>query len=456
MQLTIETTLTVGEGTFPQAVHAMDNKFHVFYLAEDDTVHRYIADPVKGIYTGLTFTESGRASPDVDVSHPSLKRVAHYGAYGFWSANDDHRFVMFMFPTDISKTFVDGSTQSSIGSEVSSFSCDLLNIRGELLNRYRALVTPGTKLEVGFSIGNTDEVSLGVFYVDASSISYPDGKLSVSARNAIGKLLKEQTFDEDCEINEGSVHDNLEYILQLAEVENYFVGDPGTDEELYFDPDTTLLEGIQYAITNLAGWQIRETANGVVGVAHRDDVRFDARGVYDFARDRTCWTYNVDFDDANAASRVCVWSKQTAADPIYAYKQVAFNRWWEQPPHRTKYVQTIDDATQAECEAMAEELAESLGDSGRMETFAGIFTPQLVLGDEVKISDGSGSLESIGTVTDLTHNFGKGGFYTSFTVDSGGRRYRLTLKDLISDAAVAPQLFKGVQAVIEDGDGEEY
>lgn len=58
-------------------------------------------------------------------------------------------------------------------------------------------------------------------------MSYPDEKVSVSARNAIGKLLKEQTFDENTTFEAGALIDNMTAIMELAGVEDYFVGDSG-------------------------------------------------------------------------------------------------------------------------------------------------------------------------------------------------------------------------------------
>ena len=87
------------------------------------------------------------------VSYPSIKRVAHYGAYGFWSAEGDHRFVMYMLPADISNSFVDGSIKE-LGSEVSQMSCTLLNIKGAMLNRYRApWLPPAQRWNCTFPLG---------------------------------------------------------------------------------------------------------------------------------------------------------------------------------------------------------------------------------------------------------------------------------------------------------------
>lgn len=441
MTLTFEYNMNIGQGLHPQAIHSYDNLLRVFYLGSDEVIRALNADPVLGLYDDLTFTEKGRASPDENISFPSLKRVAHYGGYGFWSAEGDHRFVMFMMPTDISKALVDGSITFGTGSEVSSLSCNLLNIRGELLNRFRALVTPGTKMEVYFSLGDSDEIPLGIFFIDRANVAFPDEKVSVSARNAIGKLLKEQTFNEDNTFEAGALIDNMTSILQLAEVEDFFVGDAGKAWKLRFEPDVTILDGLKRVISLLPDWKVDETQSGRVGVAASTDPRFDQPGVYTFERDKTCWSYSVEYDDSDAASRVCV----TCGEPsLRVYATVPQSKWWVQPSHRTLFVTAADGATEAEATAMANELAETLAISGRLESFVGVFTPQLTLGDEAHIIDEKGEEQLVGTVTDVTHNFGKGGFYTSFTVDSGGRKAKARLSDLIGKASDTPNT-KGVE-----------
>ena len=77
--------------------------------------------------------------------------------------------------------------------------------------------------------------------------------------------------------------------------------------------------------------------------------------------------------------------------------------------------------------------------SGRQESFVGIFTPQLTIGDEVQLITGT-KTEIIGTVVDVSHSFGRDGFYTAFTVDSGGRKGKARLSDLIGKASEKPNL----------------
>ena len=447
MILSFDQVLDCGDGRFPQCVHDPYGNLRIIYLTQENLVHCREAVPELGIYDDLVFKEMGQISPDTVVSYPSIKKVAHHGAFGFWSSAGDHKFVIYMMPTDTSKAFLDGSASFSATSEVSSLSASFINVHGLLLNKYRALVTPGTKIEIYFSIGGSDETTLGVFYVDRASISYPECNLTISARNAVGKLLKEQTFDEHTVFDEGSLHDNVSAILEYAGIEDYFVGDASTGEKLEFDPDTTLQEGINYAITLASNWKLGETLDGRVGVANKNDSRFDPPSVYTFERDHTCWSYSIEFDDSDAASRVCVYSKGANEDDpvVRAYVNVTFNKWWAQPTHRTTHVKTVNGATLAQVTQLAETIAEALSVSGRVESFAGIFTPQLTIGDEVRLIDEHGAIETIGAVTDIKHSFGKSGFFTTFSADSGGKKGRTTLKDLINTVASYPEAFTGHQ-----------
>ena len=75
--------------------------------------------------------------------------------------------------------------------------------------------------------------------------------------------------------------------------------------------------------------------------------------------------------------------------------------------------------------------SESLQYVGKIESFTGPFRPQFILGDEAVIIDSDGST-SLGLITEITHRFGKEGFYTDFTVDSGGKLGKGRLSDYIS------------------------
>jgi hypothetical protein len=426
--MTFEYTQSLGTGRSPGMIHMMDNSLRLIYLNDNGSVLGKVAVPELGLYENLTFEALGRVSPDQGVSRPSLKKVAHYGAYGFWSSDGDHKFIMYMLPTDISNTLYDGTSTYSIGCDVSQFTASFINQQQKLLNRYHSLVTPNTRLDIFYSIGG-QELALGQFYIDRATCNYPDNKISISARNNIGKLLKEQYFDEDCIFENATLQDNLAEIISLSEIEQFFVSDSTKTWKLKFEPQMTLLDGIKQILLLLPQWKIEETLDGTVGIGPYTDSRFEQPSVYTFYRDKTCFSYQVEYDDSDSVSRVCVTCKEPAN---ILYASVPYPVWWVPPAKRTMYVEVADGTNIAEMQEIATDLALSVSISGRMESFVGIFTPHLILGDEVRMVDTKGKKETIGTVTSVTHHVGRSGFSTEFTVDSGGRKKKARLSDYIA------------------------
>ena len=60
-----------------------------------------------------------------------------------------------------------------------------------------SLLSPGAKVVFKFSAGDSEEYELGTFYVDRSNFTLTSETASVDGRNAIGKVLKEQTLDKN-------------------------------------------------------------------------------------------------------------------------------------------------------------------------------------------------------------------------------------------------------------------
>lgn len=115
---------------------------------------------------------------------------------------------------------------------------------------------------------------------------------------------------------------------------------------------------------------------------------------------------------------------------IQIYEDVASFSGWNLQSNKTLFVQVAEGTSTANAQAIATELAGRLESVGKVETFTGPFRPQLLVGDGATIMDSEGNTE-LGLITEITHNFGKSGFTTNFTVDSGGRLGRGRLSDYI-------------------------
>ena len=417
-----------GNGHYPSAVHMMDNGFRIFYVNDTGIVRGLECFPSLGLYDNLAWRERGRMSPDTTVSHVKLKKIAHHGAYGFWSAMGDHRCVMYMLSTDVSKYFEKGTLNITKDSAVSSGSFTLQNVKQLLLTRDRSVLAPNAYISLHFSMGSSAETPLGKWYIDKVTAKTPGGDVTVSARNGIGKYLKEQSFDEHTTWTEGGFTDNIKGILEYAGVEEFFVGDVFKDWQLQYEPDSTLLKGIEDLVKLFPFWKVGETLDGVIGVARYDDARFDQPSVYRFVLNKNCWKQTTEYTDEQTYSRLCIYCKEPETRLYY---DLPYHRLWPMPLHRTLFAKVPDGTDAATMQTYAQSLMDGIAESGRTETFAGRFTPQMVIGDQIELQNGV-DVEVVGTVTTVRHTLGKSGFYTEFTVDSGGRKGRLTLSDYVS------------------------
>jgi hypothetical protein len=428
LQLTFEYLRDLGDGFSPQVLHRMDNALEILYITQAGAIQTLETFPAYGIYETLEFTQKGRVSTDRDIQYPALKKMAHYGGFGFWSADGDHKFVMYMLPTDISHTLENGQVSYAKDSAVSQLSLSLMNLEQALLGRHRSIISPGTALEIYARWGMTDELQIGRFYIDRVSIGYPDQGISITARNSIGKRLKEQTFNQNTAFEEPTLRENLAAILTLAGVEDFFVADPQKDWKLTFDRELSLLDGISRVVGLLPQWQISENTDGTVGIGPVTDHRFEQPGTYVFERDKTCWSYGVEYDDAQTVCKLCVHCNQPAQT---IWRDLAPPRWWLVPPGKALFVAVPDGTSSAGMDGILDQLEAAVSVAGRIESFAGIFTPHLLIGDAVLLVESDESTRAIGTVTAVRHGFGKDGFYTEFTADSAGRTGKPFLKDLV-------------------------
>jgi len=93
---------------------------------------------------------------------------------------------------------------------------------------------------------------------------------------------------------------------------------------------------------------------------------------------------------------------------------------WSLGAHKTKHVKAADGLTQAELQAYAEQLRDELQYIGQGETFDGPMRPWLLVGDIASVTYDGETSEDLGLINSITHTFGASGFFTSFTIDSGG------------------------------------
>ena len=295
--------------------------------------------------------------------------------------------------------------------------------------------SPQSIVNLVFQAGDSAEYPMGKFYVDRMQYNVNTESMRIDARNSIGKYLKDQTFDERNSYEVTKVSDMLEAILSGAGLSDYYVQPNNTLLGMEFAPNKNMLEGIEEVVQYIENWQIREEVSGRVVIADKTNPEFTQPSRYTFRRDRDIFSRDVSADDRSVYARVCV---HTSDFSVKVYRPVNTNLGWNAPANKTLYQTVPDGTTSYEAAEIAVKLAESMANSGAIETFVCAFRPQIIPGDEAEILEEDESATMLGIITQVKHSFGTGGFFTEIVVDSGGRIGKPRLKEIIGTLAPPP------------------
>ena len=287
---------------------------------------------------------------------------------------------------------------------------------------------PGTRIKLQFRVGDSVPYPMGAYFVDRNDSQTGAATIKINGRNAIGKYLRDQSLDEKYEFAPGVPLARFSDMLTAAGMVKFVVATGGNfADEMVLTPDKTYLDAINEMLKLLPGWVIVENQSGTVIIAPTDDVNMEQPGTHLFYRHRDLFSVAVTKDDWKVYTRVCA---HTADFSLKAYRSVLSSLTWSPPAPKTYYGPVPDEVTEAEAGAYADYLAELCRDSGEVEEFVGPFRPQVMPGDTAEIAEEIGS-RKVGTVTTVIHRFGKQGFLTLLTVDSGGRVAKARFSDFL-------------------------
>ena len=450
MQLTFETTRNLGAGSQPSAIHTSDNYVQVFHVTTGQ-IHVMSAETPLGTW-GEIVGSPHLAARDEDVQWLKLKYLSGVNIWATWqnlalpedrdymAGYDRHRVAVFRLFQNVSKYLSSGSLEFSQTNPVAQLILELQNPSQAISGESDAIVAPGAQVNLYLRMGDSSRYSLGRYYVDRNQMSVTNGTTNVEGRNTIGKLLKDQTFDEtnsypynDFEVVLGNIMDN-------AGVYQREIYDSANSIGMTFPADMSILDGVQTLMNavsdgTLGGWAIKEQMDGTVVLGPLEWTGHDQPGSYTFTRGTDIFSREVTRDDADAYSRVRVY---TTTQEVYRTVTGRFPL----PTKKTLHVELPEGTLLADMEDQADALAERLSQVGVVETFTGPIRPHIQPGDEAIITDGGSQL--LGLITTVRHSFGERGFSTEFTVDSGGVIGRAQIQDFITKIAGKQPTASGV------------
>lgn len=385
MQLQFDHVQHIASGHNPAAWHSPDQIVQVYYTDAGGRIQAVDTETEYGMFEDRTFSLPHLAAPDTGAQHLKIAYLPRMNLWANWLTGDTHRQAVFLLKQETNKYLVDGSLSFRADDPGVSLSLTLENPQGIIAAEDATEAPPGTRISVFFQSGSSGRYPLGIYYLDRISTKTGDPLVQLSARNATGKLLKDQTFDEDRTFD-GRTDTVLADILDAASMINYRI-EPNTDQiTAEFPPNMSYFDGIMAILSTIPDWQMREDVSGTIVIGSSGFVF--SPGNYTFSRGHDCFSREVVRDDRETYSRVCVHDREFT---VMAFRDVTFPEGWNLPRHKTLYVEAPEGTTQAKANTLATHLATRLGHVGVMETFNSPFRPHLQPGDQATITEGNKS-----------------------------------------------------------------
>ena len=197
MKLIFEHSQKVTDGHTPAAYHSPDNVVQVLYTDATGRIYSVDTETPFGNFADREFSLPVLAAPDEGAQSLSVSYLPRMNFWAVWRVADVHRLGVFLLKQETNKYLVDGSMTFNADDPGVSLSLTLENPKGIIAAEDAVNVPPGTRINVYFRIGDSARVPLGIYYLDRVVTAVGNPRVDLTARNVTGKLLKDQTFDED-------------------------------------------------------------------------------------------------------------------------------------------------------------------------------------------------------------------------------------------------------------------
>lgn len=362
----------------------------------------------------IEITEEAYAATSWD--HPFTGLLAGAGDLG-----DELWYFRYHYAMELSDLIQEGSWQSRNDSRVAQMDLTLKNAGAAVFLEDTSIFEPGARITLAVTMGDSAPYDIGQAYLDEINFDAYSLSVPLSGRNVIGYRLLQQTFDTNTSFT-GNGNEVVAWIFGLAGITRYIIGPSDYSIPWAFDPDETLWKGLEKVFQVFTGWDVEELPDGrlIVGYPHLR-ATYQHNSAYQFNGNTEVIKRKTRKNADGAYAHVLVTgldANGVELTPVY----LAVQNWehWELGALKTKHIRAADGLTQAQLQAYAEQIAAELQHIGVAETFDGPIRPQLLVGDVASITFGDGRSSDLGLITSITHQFGEQGFFTSFTVDSGG------------------------------------
>ncbi|MGI6079072.1 MAG: hypothetical protein ACOYCB_13125, partial [Fastidiosipilaceae bacterium] len=253
MILEFEHSANLGTGENPGAVHLPDGSVYLFHIENGRLkAKHWTHEGVNMPWGDPDFDEEIIATSDKALSLYRIKNVPRVGMFGAWRQDEITKDGKVVSPerqrigiwdalNDITNYLESGSIQLDLDNIVSLASFTFKNPSNWLSGESVSRLTPGKKIELFFTAGNSDDYPMGVFYLDRVKMETAGETTTVECRNISGKLLKDQTLNAHWSYPKDVYAYVVEDFLTKAGITDYDIQQPP-------DPQTAWQLGMKFPV----------------------------------------------------------------------------------------------------------------------------------------------------------------------------------------------------------------
>lgn len=407
-----------ASGSVGGVVHFYNEEAQSLYISEG--LRTQLTTVPEGHWKDVSWSEEQQVNStgfkDLALDHPYTGVLFGAGV----TPNGQLQFLQYVYSMDCTPLVSSGTLSYSNNNSVTQIKANIMNISEGVFMSEATLFQPGSKMDLKIVVGDENPYGMCVAYLDSVDYNVKSSTVPLSGRNLIGFKLGDASFGDVTELS-GLPHEVARRILELAEVSDYLI-EEGTDNRKHeFNPDQTLLSGLEQLCEVYSGWKVVELPSGTILVGSQSFIdQHQANSYYTFQGDLVFKRRTKRSSDA-AYARVRVKGRDADGNDLTPVT-VPVNNYshWKIPAQKTYHTTAPDGLNQYGLELYAIFVAQSLQYVGIGEDFTGSIQPQLLIGDVAAIDNGDGTVTTLGLVTSIKHSFGKSGFTTDFSTDSGG------------------------------------
>jgi len=410
----------IENGGLGALVEYFDEEYQLLYL--NDGLKTMIGEVTEGHWKDATLDNTHQI--ELLDGEPSLSAWDHPlngQLFGVGIENDHLIFYRYLYARELTQFVKDGSWRFRNDSQITQLSLTLSNPGETIVTGESTLFNPGARVTVGISMGGSRPYPIGVAFLDEIDYDAQAATFSVSGRNTIGYRLNGQTFNDN-DAYTGNGKQVVEWIFRLAGVSKYLVDESTAANDWIFAPESTFSQGLQTVFEVFVGWAMTELPDGTIVVGYPAFIQqYQTNSVWQFLAGTDVVKRRTRKNADAAFTLVRVTGIDADGNTLAPITLPVRNfDYWALGASKTKHVRASDGMTQEQLRDFALQTAADLANIGVGETFTSPMRPWILVGDIASISDDGSESEDLGIITSITHRFGESGYFTDFSVDSGG------------------------------------